>query len=756
MWPRILSESLAPLDPFGLLLRTTSEASPAAVARSAARALTGYARTDARLPDWLTPHQMPAARRLLAMIDRHGGALLADAPGLGKSYVALAVALARHEPFGLVVPSILVDQWRALLRQHGAAPTIMTHESLSGRGARALPDVTRFLVVDEAHRFRNPETNRYRALSKLVVGRRALLVTATPVHNNVGDLLHLLRLFVRDDALTALGVPSLGCAARDGASSLTVSAVARFTVARSRERVRSGYAGGQASHFPARTPNRVIIAGSLPAPVLDSLVQAVDALRSGVGAVPLLRLLLFTRLASSAAAFRESVTRYAAFLELTLDAARQGRALGARDFQRLFPERDADALQLALFPMLLEAGSSVARADDLTALDVLRDFPACPDPKAEALESLLSPGHPKTIVFAGARATVRYLARRLGHRRAAALLGDGGMFSGARASPAEVLRAFAPRSQGARDPAPALDTDLLIATDLLSEGLNLQDAARVIHYDVPWSPARLGQRVGRIDRLGSSHQTIDTVTFLPPEPLAGRLRLDERHASKVRAQMHARSAHIEGIRGHAASGLDWCDRLHRIASDAEAGAPVGAVAVMPGSPAVVLVVQLGELVEAILVDDRGARPDPEAAAGHFERAVTAAGLRIDPTRVAWALEQATPLVRGRLSALASARWRAVDRDRPGRRLIPAALAFARAAARRGDAGALARMDALISRLGAGMTAGEEQYLTELLVRPSPLSVDDLLDWHEVLPPPNEGSAAPQARLIAVLVLAGDD
>ena len=43
-----------------------------------------------------------------------------------------------------------------------------------------------------------------------------------------------------------------------------------------------------------------------------------------------------------------------------------------------------------------------------------------------------------------------------------------------------------------------METDVLIATDLLSEGLNLQDAARVVHYDLPWSPARLAQRVGRM------------------------------------------------------------------------------------------------------------------------------------------------------------------------------------------------------------------------------------------------------------------
>src|SRR6185503_19563355 len=134
---------------------------------------------------------------------------------------------------------------------------------------------------------------------------------------------------------------------------------------------------------------------------------------------------------------------------------------------------------------------------------------------ADALARLLGGRCGKTIVFTEAIATARYLARRLGRGlRVAAVFGRTGTMGGARATRAEVLRAFAPVAQGAQRPPPAIETDVLIATDLLSEGLNLQDAARVIHYDLPWSPARLAQRVGRIDRLGSPHKAIETVTFL--------------------------------------------------------------------------------------------------------------------------------------------------------------------------------------------------------------------------------------------------
>src|SRR6266699_1505007 len=255
-WPRILSEDLtAPAEPLALLLRPGSPAHPRVVARLAARALLGPVEGHLSLPAWLAPHQEPAARRLCAILDHYGGALLADAVGLGKSYVALAVALARREPFALVVPAVLVDQWRALLASHRAETPILTHESLSATQYRPLPPPSapyRLLIVDEAHRFRNPLTNRYRALAKLVVGARVLLVTATPVHNRIADLFHLFRLFLRDHDLTALGVPSLCHAARGDVAAQTLAAVAaRLVVARSRTRARTGYpAGPVALCFP--------------------------------------------------------------------------------------------------------------------------------------------------------------------------------------------------------------------------------------------------------------------------------------------------------------------------------------------------------------------------------------------------------------------------------------------------------------------------------------------------------------------------
>jgi len=756
-WPRILSEQLVPVaEPLAVGLAPAGEAAPREVAASAARALLDGVGgrtplTPTSWPAWLAPHQIPAAERLTAILARHGGALLADAVGLGKSYVALAVALARGEPFALVVPAVLVSQWRDLLSRFGQHETpIISHESLSKDPYRPLPSPTvpyRLFVIDEAHRFRNPETNRYRALARLVVGSQVLLVTATPIHNRVSDLLHLLRLFLRDHALAALGVPSLRTAARqDRDASLAQEAVARLIVARSRERVQRGYNGGGgpvAMVFP-RSTTESARAGPASDALLGELTAGVAGLRTGGGAAPLLRLMLLRRLGSSLPAFRAALLRHEAYLDLAGQAAGEGRALTPREFQRCFPRAAESDVQLVLFPLLLDvatAGREPLDADRhiiARLRDLLARAPAA-DPKADALDQLLTMRRGKTIVFTDAQPTARYLLQRLRHRRVAAVFGHVGRFASGAATRREVLGAFAPRAQRASAPCASLETDILIATDLLSEGLNLQDAERVVHYDLPWSPARLAQRVGRIDRLGSSHTAISTITFLPPPLLARALAIEERLAAKTNAQA------LAGTGGR----LDWCDQLMSLTpGNAETGA---CAVVLDEPPATVLIVRIANLVDAIVVEGGVARTSPAAAARLLVAARAATQpAPLDSGLLRCAIDAAMPLIRSRLAAVQDARWRASDRDRLARRLIPWVLSAARRAARRGDGTQLGALDELVSRLASGMTAGEELLLDDLLSRREPLLVNDLLSWHQRLPPAAISESASGVELVAAL------
>jgi hypothetical protein len=673
--------------------------------------------------------------------------MLADAPGLGKSYVAMAVALMCEEPFTLVVPAVLVPQWRQLCRRFDVDPVIQTHEKLGRRpftGQRPGGDFMSrrqprcpLLIVDEAHHYRNPATHRYRALAELAIGARVLLVTATPVHNRIGDLVHLLRLFLRDDALAGLGVPSLKRAAAGESWTELPGALAHLVVARSRFRAPT-------LDLPKRARGKSIRIGPAPDQRVHEMVREIVTGNPG-SAGALVRMVLLTRLASSIPAFRESLSRQEAFADFSDEAKTSGRALTRRDFQRLFPRGEGPDMQMALLPLLLPPGDGQSGRADGSAFARLRDLASgVPDPKALRLGQVLSRRHPKSIVFTSSRATARYLLRALQPRhRVAAVMGAHGLLPSGSVPVAEVLAAFAPTAAGVASPRAALSIDVLIATDLASEGLNLQDASRVIHYDLPWTSARLAQRVGRIDRIGSAHPRIQVVTFLPPAPLADAIGFEARLLTKARV-------------GRRAGLFDWCDRLQALVRGDEA-----AVCTVGGDEeATLLVLSVGGLAEALVVRKSGVTADPQAACAVLEQAATARVIPRDGETLRAAICRAVPTIRKRLDQVASARWRAGDRDQLSRRLIPMVIREARRAAREGDAPRVAMLDALVGRLGSGMTAGEELSLAALVEGPAPLTVSALCEWSGMLPRPagspfrvlDSRPSISELRLVAAIVV----
>ncbi len=97
-----------------------------------------------------------------------------------------------------------------------------------------------------------------------------------------------------------------------------------------------------------------------------------------------------------------------------------------------------------------------------------------------------------------------------------------------------ILTNFAPVARKrAEAEADAPDIDLLIATDCISEGQNLQDCDTVLNYDIHWNPVRLIQRFGRIDRIGSPNQAVHMVNYWPTRDMDAYLRLE----SRVQARM---------------------------------------------------------------------------------------------------------------------------------------------------------------------------------------------------------------------------
>lgn len=187
-------------------------------------------------------------------------------------------------------------------------------------------------------------------------------------------------------------------------------------------------------------------------------------------------------------------------------------------------------------------------------LDELRKFKPSNDDKLRALIKLLKSDpvlkKHKVLLFTEYMATARYLKEQLGQE---GIEGVDEVDSSVKEDRGQIIRRFAPYYNGSSSAELAdeglVETRVLISTDVLSEGLNLQDATRLINYDLHWNPVRLMQRIGRVDRrmnreteaeLVSDHPdqrsirgTVAYWNFLPPDELDTLLALYSRVSHKT-------------------------------------------------------------------------------------------------------------------------------------------------------------------------------------------------------------------------------
>lgn len=156
------------------------------------------------------------------------------------------------------------------------------------------------------------------------------------------------------------------------------------------------------------------------------------------------------------------------------------------------------------------------------------------DSKLDALHELLTETHPddKVLVFSEYADTAQYVADALARRgieRIASVTGDS-------ENPTRLARRFSPRSNEDLAGSAVNDAEelrVLVATDVLSEGQNLQDAAIVVNWDLPWAIIKLIQRAGRVDRIGQRADRVLVYTFLPTGGVEAVLRLRSRVAERL-------------------------------------------------------------------------------------------------------------------------------------------------------------------------------------------------------------------------------
>ena len=287
------------------------------------------------------------------------------------------------------------------------------------------------------------------------------------------------------------------------------------------------------------------------------------------GIAGLLRSNLLKRFESSLFAFSNTVGRMAKQHELFLEALNQGQVISSKFLQELSGDDET-----ALKELLQESPHTQSAKDyhkDRLKQDVKRDLSALLNLKTAAdkvtrendqkLKALIKElkktaklsmreesaekqrDKRKTLIFSFFADTVEWIFKFLEEEikkhpdlaeykgRIAAVTGSDhkreGFNLGMRREAA--VQGFAPRSMESESD----NYDILITTDVLAEGVNLQQCCHIINYDLPWNPMRLVQRHGRIDRIGSPHREVFLKTIFPADKLDVLLGLEQRILNKL-------------------------------------------------------------------------------------------------------------------------------------------------------------------------------------------------------------------------------
>ncbi len=280
---------------------------------------------------------------------------------------------------------------------------------------------------------------------------------------------------------------------------------------------------------------------------------------------------LLKRLESSVNSFQLTLQRIKALIDNTIEAINRFEKYGNADidmYEATDSEWDMDDGNTEYFTVGKKVKIELADMDyktwrtelmaDAETLELLTLMVADITPEhdsklrellkliSDKIENPINPGNKKVIIFSAFSDTAEYLYEHVSTYvkekyglHTAVITGsiDGKTtIKGFKATLNNVLTCFSPISKG-RDvlmPNSSTEIDILIATDCISEGQNLQDCDYLVNYDIHWNPVRIIQRFGRIDRIGSKNNYIQLVNFWPDMDLDEYINLKSRVETRMK------------------------------------------------------------------------------------------------------------------------------------------------------------------------------------------------------------------------------
>jgi superfamily II DNA/RNA helicase len=541
-------------------------------------------------------YQLDAIKDGIEGIKRHNGAIIADVVGLGKSIIAAAIAHNLGLRTVVIAPPHLTDQWDGYQDDFNFSASVRSSGKIEQAYEDFNDDHDRLIIVDEAHAYRNEDTDAYGNLHKLCQGNKVLLLSATPFNNRPEDIFSLIKLFQIPGRSTIRTVSSLSHRFRalvkkykkitksqredrDTDTTKYVNKINEITdqiksvldpviIRRSRIdlKERKEYREDlerQNIEFPEVMPPEVLdyeLGGltdryeetleklaitrkeegfigarykptsyipnfeAYRARIKEEYDKADDIKQAQRNNATFMKRLLVRRFESSIPAFFSTLNSIQSSSQLILDwldergevpVYKKGKITDLSRFEQTTGESIESAIEEEIVE-LKDKGMQIIKKDelddkfrpqlkgDIELLEEIKemwvDIPSgkTKDPKLESLKDLLKekleedPDR-KIIIFTEYNDTAEWVKSGLEN--------DFRVFkySSSDASVENKRTINENFDAGAKNP--ANEYDVLVATDAISEGYNLNRAGIVFNYDIPYNPTRVIQRVGRINRI---------------------------------------------------------------------------------------------------------------------------------------------------------------------------------------------------------------------------------------------------------------
>ncbi len=456
-------------------------------------------------------------------------------------------------------------------------------------------DKYQYVFIDESHRFRTEDTQSYVLLAQICSGKKVVLVSATPLNNSPQDILSQIKLFQPAKNSSIPGVRNLEAffaglrrnlsgldrqddreqyfqTVQDNARETREKILKHLMIRRTRNEIKEYYEkdlAEQGLKFPEVADPEPLFyeLNEAENQIFDETVRLLtnefkyarykpleyfqgprtkQAIQSQVNLAKFMKILTVKRLESSFTAFRQTLGRFIGTYERVIEEFQKGHVYISKDYtakvfellesddtealQRLIDEDKAEKLNANDFKPTFIADLQ----NDLKFLHAIHDHwkKITRDPKWEKFADVLkTKAHlkkGKVIIFSESKETAEYLAAQIAKEVEPKVI----VFTGQshESVRAEVIANFDAKVRHPKD-----DYRILVATEVLAEGVNLHRSHVVINYDIPWNPTRLIQRVGRVNRVDTKFDKIYTFNFFPTKKSNDLIKLREAAEAKIHA-----------------------------------------------------------------------------------------------------------------------------------------------------------------------------------------------------------------------------